>query len=252
MAQTPKPAEGRQARIGFFDIEATNLNANFGYMLCACVKELGQRKVHTYSVLDYPKAFERRCTNDKYVLRDLITHLNTLDIIVTWYGKSPRRFDMPFITSRALFHGLDIVNPRIAQVDLWMTSRNLLKLTSNRLDTVGKFFRLQEEKTALLGQYWVDGAAGHKPSIKYIMKHCQADVRVLEEIYLKFRQIMDAQHPNINLLSGRKKSCPICGGSLWNKGYSYTRARRKKNYKCRTCGHYSQGPSEPVMGGEIR
>ena len=79
-------------RIGFFDIEASNLSANYGMLLTACIKPLGEN--HITKIVKQTSTKE-----DKLAVKQTIKALNEYDMIVTWYGV---RYDVPFIKTRAL------------------------------------------------------------------------------------------------------------------------------------------------------
>ena len=233
------------ANITLFDIESTRLEADFGFVICASYKELGSKKIVTHSIDDYPN-FKKDPTNDKFLLRDLKAGLEKADVLVGHYST---RFDLPFINGRLLHHGLTPVAP-IPHVDTWRVSRNRLKITRNSLAALAEFFGF-DEKTYLNKNIWVRASAGHRPSIKYIIEHCEQDVRVLEDVYTKIR-VLAPDHPNINLTRFVTKSdprCPICGShKLQKRGYIIARTRRSPRYSCQECGSWSRGAPEKVDG----
>jgi len=93
-----KEQESPTEKIGFLDIETTNLNANFGVILCWSIKPLNQEVVSDIlSPKDFKSADEFYI--DKRVVKSLIQEMMKYDRLVTHYGT---RFDIPFIRSRAL------------------------------------------------------------------------------------------------------------------------------------------------------
>ena len=50
-----------------FDIETTNLKANFGHILCFGYKELGSKRTKVLSISDYPSAFKKDPTRCRCV-----------------------------------------------------------------------------------------------------------------------------------------------------------------------------------------
>lgn len=231
-----------KAKITFVDIETTNLAANYGYILCVSWKFAGYKKVHTVSIVDSP-TFKKDPTNDKWVVRRACEEISKADMWVTWYGL---RFDIPYLQSRLLAHRLKPMPP-IPHVDAWRIARYKLKLNSNRLASVTAFLGL-ENKTPLNGPIWIKAMAGHKPSIRYVVKHCEQDVRVLEQVYDQIKSL-STTHPNINLVAGKGDACPTCGDKrIVKRGFSIARTVRSQRYQCQSCGSWCSGPAEKREG----
>ncbi len=72
-------------RLCFFDIEASNLNANFGYMLSFGWKFQDEKSAKVISIADYP-LFEKDPTNDKRLVKDAAEILNGADIVCGHYS----------------------------------------------------------------------------------------------------------------------------------------------------------------------
>lgn len=231
-----------KARIMFLDIETTNLNANFGYILCISWKFNDEKKVRTISITDFPR-FKTDPTNDKDVVKNFAKELPKADIICGHYSS---RFDIPFVNSRLLNHNLNPLPP-MPHIDTWRVARYNMKLNSNRLASITAFFSL-EEKTPLSGPIWIKAMAGHKPSIRYVVKHCEQDVLVLEQVYNKIRPLIN-NHPNVNIVDTNrsgKAACPVCGGKVQKRGFRIARVRKSQRYHCQGCGAWSQGASIPL------
>jgi uncharacterized protein YprB with RNaseH-like and TPR domain len=107
------------------------------------------------------------------------------DIIYAHYG-SDRRFDIPFIRTRALKHNMEGLIPKRNQLfimDTYPISRNKLKLHSNRLDSIGEHLGCKTGKTRLSPNMWQRAAIGDKKALDYIVDHNKKDVQLLEEIH---------------------------------------------------------------------
>ena len=223
----------QKPRICLFDIECTNLNANFGYVLCVAWKWLGEKKIHLVSITDFD-LFDSDCTNDRLVVREAAKEIAKADMWVTWYGQ---RFDVPYLQTKLLQHGMKPLPP-IPHVDGWRIARYKMKLHSNRLASVSDFLGI-EEKTPLKGPTWIKAAAGHKHSIKYVERHCKQDVLVLEQAYEALRPLCTT-HPNMSLATDRQ-SCPVCStGKLIKRGFTIARTRKYQRWQCTDCGAWSK------------
>ena len=221
------------ARSILFDIESTNLKANFGYCLAFGYKPLGG-KTKVLSVLDY-KHHKNDPTNDAALMKAAHKVLTEdADIIVTYYGKG---FDRKFLNTRMIMAGLSPLPPLSAEhVDLYYTARGNLALNSNRLASVANALGCPFEKTVLDGPTWVRGSAGDPKAIKYIIEHCARDVDVLEYCYLKLRPFV-RQHPPISEV---KESCTSCGKYRWTlRGTRLTSKGRIQRYQCGECGRWA-------------
>lgn len=225
------------ARVCYWDIESTNLNADFGFILCVSWKFSDEKKAHVVSIADFP-AFKKDCTNDYHVVKKAADEISKADIWVTHYGT---RFDVPMIQTRLLKHGLKPMPP-VPHVDTWRIAKYRLKLHSNRLASVSQIFGLAD-KTALNGPIWLRAMAGHKPSIKYVVEHCVQDVYVLEQAYEKIR-CLSPDPPNMNLVDPVERGCPKCGeASLQARGYAISRTRTYQRFQCTSCGGWAKGPA---------
>lgn len=233
-------------KILMFDIETTNLNANFGFILCIGYKFLHQSKIGMISIDDYDE-YESNRTNDKNVVRAFAEVYNSADVVVSWYGT---RFDTPYINSRLLYHGLAPM-ARVPHVDGWRTARNHLKLNSNRLQTVAEYFNVSS-KTAVSGPHWVNAMAGKASALKYVKKHCCEDIVTLENVYKKLLPLM-CSHPNVNLVNEEENRCPRCGsGNLQKRGFNFAQTSKSRRYWCKNCKGWSRGRPERVPGFHVR
>ena len=228
-------------RILAFDIEASNLSADFGIILCVGFKEVGGAPPEVYNILDYTKDGDL-IKAEKRLLRDVSIRLLDSDVWLTHYGTW---YDIPFINSRLLYHKLPILPPNYAHLDTWKISRNRLKLRNNRLITISEFLGTADEKNAIKPEQWLRSLGGHRPSMTYIVDHCRRDVLVLEEVYQRLKPLV-LDHPNRGLIDGRG-GCGVCGDQkLQKRGYHITRTRKYQRFQCTACGSWSKG-TKPIL-----
>lgn len=179
----------KQLRIGYLDIEATNLSADFGVMLCWYIKVAGKNKY--YHGLITEKELHKRIF-DKRIVSDLLDAFVHFDVLYGHYA-SDRRFDLPYIRTRALMHGLGDKLARVQDErfirDTWLIARTKLKLSSNRLDRLQKVLGVKAEKTPLEPATWIDAMYGDPKALKYVDRHCKADVDVLEQVHRKLEAV---------------------------------------------------------------
>ena len=213
-----------------FDIEATELRADEGYMLCFGWQVVGEDKVHLESIRDGRRG--SYVGNDKALVGRVREILTDGDMWATWYGK---RYDVKFIQSRLSYYHMKPL-PRTPHWDGWEVSRSRLALSSNRLENVSDFLNIHERKTKLTRSIWRRAAFGSTKDLRYIEKHCIQDIKVLEEVYEQLAPLYDPV-ASIAVKLDRPDQCPICSsGRVWRRGSIVTRARVFGRYQCQGCG----------------
>lgn len=227
------------SKILYFDIETTNLSADFGRILAFGWKWDHESKINVKDITEYSHRFDRDPTDDKALVKEAKEILEQADIWVTWYGTY---FDVPFIQTRLLAHRFTPLPPT-AHDDGWRTARYALKLHSNRLKSVSEFLGIKE-KTPLLPVMWTRAAAGHKQSIKYVVEHCRQDVAVLSEAYKLLRpwikQPSNILIPKTKIGGGTTYGCPRCGCTkLQKRGITIAKTSWRQRYQCTECGGWS-------------
>ena len=251
MSTKVKKTSDDGTKIKLWDIESTNLNADFGYILSIAVKDLDNKKVRCYSVDDYP-LYKKDPTSDKALLEEAYHDLSSAGAWVTWYGGG---FDVPFVNTRLLSHGMDPMPP-VPHIDGWRIARYKMKLHSNRLASVSSFLQITE-KTPLDGPIWIKASAGDKAALQYIKEHNVQDVIVLEEAFNRIKPLISSG-PNLSILESLSMEravdlCPICGAKgLVKRGTSIPQTGRRQRYHCPSCGGWSRGRTERIAGLEAR
>lgn len=220
-------------RILLYDIESSGLKADFANCFCFGYMYHGEKHGRVVSMLDVDKPC-RTChrldtAKDDALMPRIHKILSEADIWVTWYGKG---FDAKFLNTRILDAGLPPL-PDVPHVDLYWTARSNLALTSNRLANVQEFLQSKTEKTRLTKRIWRRAQAGHVQELKYIIDHCQKDVEVLDQVYVKLRPYV-RQHPRV----AGANTCRVCGGPQIGKGLRVTTALGpRQRLQCTSCGH---------------
>ena len=232
-----------------WDLENTSLVADFGHELCMGYKEIG-KSAHVISIDQFPR-FKKDTTDDRDLVKRTCEILFSADMWVTWYGL---RYDLPFLQTRMLAHGLGVAPP-IPHVDGWRIAKYKMKMHSNRLSSVSDFLDLGE-KNSVSGRVWIRAGSGHRPSLRYVIDHCKRDVELLEDVY-KIISPLDSDHPNIALMDNPKSStrrlCNVCGNeSLVLYGRRVTAKRVYQRYNCTICGAWVKLPYREEENAHLR
>ena len=171
-------------KVGYLDIESTQLKADFGIMLSWAIKTRGKDEMFSESIsgedLTTWLPDKKRYKFDYEIVKHLVEKMKEYEWIVTYYGTG---FDLKFIRTRALYWGLDFpIYGVVKHKDVYYMVRGRLLLHSNRLESVCEFFGIKG-KTPLKGSTWVNALAGDEKALAYINLHNRKDVEILEKVH---------------------------------------------------------------------
>lgn len=236
---------GRSLRRLFFDLETSpnvvlswrvGRKINIDYdnilkeraVLCAAWKWEGEKTVH-HAQWDSEQ-------DDKCVLEPLLEALNSADELVFHNGD---RFDLPWVRTRCLFHGIKTM-PAYRTVDTLKWARSKFYFNSNRLDYIAKFLGLGAKITTGFG-LWKQVVLDKCPeAMRKMVKYCCHDVELLEQVWEKLSQVVPHK-THAGVLAGSDKwSCPFDGSV--NVEVSKTRVTAagtiQYQMRCGDCGRY--------------
>ena len=216
-------------RILIWDIESSDLVADFGTIICIGWKWLGEKEpVHIQCLSDFPR-WKQDVTDDKRLVQAFYPRLIEADMMVTYFGTG---FDKKMVQSKLLEHGL-APPPNTPHVDLFYTVKSNMVLSRKRLENVSEFLGCPTKKTPIKPKVWKRAQAGYPEAIEYVTKHCHNDVLITEYTYLKLRPYA-RQHPRV----GSLQACRHCGElRLTNQGYSLTTTKgKRRRVQCQACG----------------
>ncbi len=160
-----------------FDLETTNLSADFGVILCGVVKPAhGRPRIFRADTLN-PNWSNCR-SDDRHVTAAIVAELDKFDI---WVAHNGAKFDVPFLRTRLLAHAMPPL-PTKKLIDPVLLARNKLRMNFNSLNAVANHLRANS-KTDVEPQQWLAAALdGSRRAMSYIVKHCVQDVLVLEKV----------------------------------------------------------------------
>jgi uncharacterized protein YprB with RNaseH-like and TPR domain len=227
----------------FFDIE-TSFNIGFfwrsGYnqtitpeqilheraIICVCWKWEGKDEIHS---LTWDKK-----QSDKGLLSAFIKELNKADEIVAHNGD---RFDVKWLRTRCLKHGLDMF-PSYQSIDTLKTAKKLFNFNSNKLDYIAKYLGVGEKMDTGGLDLWKKIVFDKdKEALDHMVKYCLQDVAILEKV---FNVMNKYEKPKVNyaaLKYEEKYCCPECASSNIQLRKTYTTAigTIRHNMKCKEC-----------------
>jgi len=195
-------------------------------IICVSYKWLGEKKVYSLCV-DAGTPF-----SDFGLVGTLVDILHEADAVVAHNGD---RFDLPWIRTRAIYHGYR-PTPPIIQIDTKKLAKKRFNFNSNKLEYLANFLGLGAKiKTDFT--LWKECMNGDKKALETMTKYCQHDVELLEKVYLLLAPYVPT---TINRrLFVERPVCPTCESDLVQcRGFAYLKVRKYQRYWCMDCGHW--------------
>jgi len=174
-------------RIGFLDIETTDLNADYGIITCYCIKDINSNKIYEDAInLDDIKKYcskkrDVEPKEDTRVIHSLIKDMSNFDRLVLHYGCG---FDLPFIRTRAVICKIDY--PKFGAYvmsDTWVMLKKKFKLSRNSLENGCRKLVGKSNKDRLSMSIKHGALRGEKWAIDDMLVHCRKDVIDTEALY---------------------------------------------------------------------
>jgi uncharacterized protein YprB with RNaseH-like and TPR domain len=232
-------------RLAFFDIEtAPSLGYYFDkwkenniiatakewYILSFSYKWLGQKRITTKALPDYP-LFKRDKENDRELVKDLHRLFDEADILV---GHNSDRFDHRKANARFIQHGLKPPSS-YKTIDTLKIARKHFKFDSNRLDSLGQSLGVGRKIKHTGTHLWLATMEGKPKAVRIMKRYNARDVELLERVYNKLRGWATTL-PNLNLYTNAS-ACPTCQSTnIKKRGLHYLKSTVRQRMRCNDCG----------------
>ena len=174
--------------------------------------------------------------DDKKLVKAFAKELKKSDDAVAHNGD---RFDLPWVKTRFLVHGVDFP-AKITTIDTLKCARGNFRFPSNRLNDIGEYLGLGKKLDTGGFGLWKDVMKGDKKALEKMVKYCEQDVLLLEKVYYKLKN-----HVPVTLHEGvynghDKWTCPSCssGRVKINKKKVTATGIIKRQLKCHDCNRY--------------
>lgn len=197
-------------------------------IICICYKWEDEKEV-------YALHWDSK-QNDKRMLQQFIEVANTANELV---GHNGDKFDLAWIRTRCLFHGIDMF-PTYQTIDTLKVARSKFRFQSNRLNYIAEFLGLGGKiKTEF--NLWKDILLNKdKVAMEKMIKYCKKDVSLLEEVYkLLGNHIAPKTHYGV-VFGYDRGTCPECGSDdlIKNNRVVTATGLTRIQYKCKTCNKF--------------
>lgn len=215
-------------RIGWkLNIPHTNIIEDWK-IICISYKWQNEDKVRTL------KWDKNLC--DKKMLEDFIKIANTADEIIAHNGD---RFDIKKIRTRCIFHRIPMF-PKYRTLDTLKKAKSGFCFNSNKLDYIAKFLGVGAKLEHEGFDMWVKCLKGDKKALKEMIKYCEMDIVVLEDVYLAMQSYIKPNTHSGVVHGNLKHSCPSCGNNeniTHLKNDVTEKGTVSRVMECDSCGH---------------
>ena len=201
------------------------------YILCWAAKWVGNDKMMSSALVDFPKEYKKNPENDKLILEKLWPLLDEADIVM---GHNINDFDAKKINTRFVLNGMKPPSP-YRTIDTLQVCRKNFAFSSNKLNDVSQMLGLGKKVDTGGFKLWKECLRGDKKSWDLMVKYCKNDILLLEKIYFALRPYITV-HPHMNIEAG-EVVCPKCSGNkVQFRGYSLTSVGKFRRFQCQGCG----------------
>ena len=197
-------------------------------IICICYKWEDEKEVY-YLTWDSKQ-------NDKTMIQKFIDVANTATELV---GHNGDKFDLAWIRTRCLFHGLTMF-PTYVTIDTLKVARSKFKFNSNKLNYIADYLGFGQKIKTEFGLWKDIVLKKSKPAMEKMVKYCQKDVILLEKVFKALNTHIEAKSHYGVLFGQYKGTCPECGSDdLIGQGKRTTATGVVKlRYQCKTCNKF--------------
>ena len=187
-------------KIGYVDIEATSLKAEIGHALSIVnvVRTVNKRtpvetRVYQISKKELDSALRRGVMDpDKRIVEEFFQDTVDCDLLIGHWFHGRKRFDMPFLRTRAFLMDIDKNIPNYGYWkfgDTWRQGSNTMNSMGYKLGRLGEILKASVDKTALSGTDWWLAAHGMKSGTKYVVDHNVKDCIITMKVHKSLERL---------------------------------------------------------------
>lgn len=174
--------------------------------------------------------------DDKAMLKEFIDIASLADEVVMHNGD---RFDLPWIRTRCLFHGVKMM-PDFKTIDTLQWARRKFYFNSNRLDYLGKFMGFGGKIKTEFDLWKRIVLQNDNKALKAMCDYCKRDVVMLQDVHTKLADYMPHK-THVGVLKGKDKwTSPFNGGTnvVFNKKKVTAGGSKSYQMQCKDTGRY--------------
>lgn len=180
--------------------------------------------------------WDKKTKDDKKLIQEIVKIIDKADEIVYQNGD---RFDLPWIKTRAIFHGI-FMAPKYQTFDTLKKVKSSFYFNSNKLDYIQKYLGGKGKLETGFNLWKRVCLDGELKALNEMVSYCDNDVLELESFYNKIIKYVP-HNTHVGSLMGRDKyTCAGCGShqvSLTKTRYTAMGTIRRQ-MQCQVCHTY--------------
>lgn len=171
-------------KIAYWDIETSDLNAEFGRLVCASVLSLPEDRMISLRQDDYVRRKKaKNMADDRQIALDLRDLLEEFHVTAGWYSKG---FDIPFLNTRLVSYGERRLHTHLHLDGVWYAKGwRGVKPKSSKLKDAAVFFDLDDRKPEVEPQTWIAARSGDRDAMDEVVERCEADASLTRSVVEK-------------------------------------------------------------------
>lgn len=170
-------SEVRGPTIAVFDLETTDLKADFGRLLCGSVLSYPSMQMQTFRI---DENCGKTVADDGPLAVAIRDEIERHHISAGYFSKG---FDVSFLNTRLMVNGHRKMTPMLHIDPIWFYKGwRGLKFRSSSMKVVAKVLGLEEKKMDVPDTVWIDARHGDKGSLDILVDRCESDVRITMDI----------------------------------------------------------------------
>ena len=162
--------------LAVFDLETTDLSADFGRLLCGSILSYPSMEMVTFRY----DQWHDEPSDDKQVAVAVRNHIEKHHFSCGYYSKG---FDIPFLNTRLMINGERALKSGLHIDPIWFyRGWRGMKVRSSKMKVIAKVLGLEEQKMDVDDEVWINARHGNKEAMDIVCERCESDVRVTMRI----------------------------------------------------------------------
>jgi len=212
------------------NVSQSNIIVEGNEIISAAWMWYGENKVQsTCSAFDN---FQIDLDEEQGVVQQLVDVLNQADAVVIHNA----RFDLGTIQHRMLFHKMGKI-PTVKVIDTLQLARKYLKLRSNKLEAIAKYFGLSDKMQNEGISLWIKTQMGDIDAMATMIEYNEKDVEALGDVFKTFQPLSSTFNQGL-LVDASSPVCGACGSTDVSPTgrLVHTTVSSFSEYECHDCG----------------
>jgi uncharacterized protein YprB with RNaseH-like and TPR domain len=163
--------------IAVFDLETTDLKADFGRLLCGSVLSYPSMEMRSFRIDECNGGSVARDGPLAVAIRDEIEQHH---MSAGYYSKG---FDISFLNTRLMVNNERKMDSMLHIDPIWFyRGWRGANFRSSKMKVVAKVLGLEETKQEVPDEVWINARHGDKGSLDILVDRCESDVRITMDI----------------------------------------------------------------------